>query len=98
MLNVKVRIVYRSTFLGAFVSKMYAGDVKTPSIAQRAGLRGGMEIVAIQGQPVAGLSQIQIEQILSQPVQDEVVLLVRPSPKKDPEEIRVPVDPGPGKQ
>jgi membrane-associated protease RseP (regulator of RpoE activity) len=97
VLNVKFRILYRSTFVGAFVANMFLGEVKTPSIAQRAGLKSGMEIVAIQGRPVTGLNQIEVEQILSQPVEDSVVLLVRRSPRTQPEQVRLQVDPVPAK-
>ena len=93
-LKVKVLISYRA-FKGGlpFVTAMMVNDVKTPSFAQEAGLKSGMEIIAIQGQRVSGLSQPAVEQLLSQPARDFVVLLVRRSWLKRPEEIRISVGP-----
>ena len=93
-LKVKVLISYRA-FKGGhpFVTAMMVHDVKTPSFAQEAGLKSGMEIIAIQGQQVSGLSQAAVEQLLSQPARDSVVLLVRRSWLKRPEEILISVRP-----
>ena len=68
-----------------------SGRVKSPSIAKRAGLVTGMEILAIQGQIVHGLSRPELAQVLQQEVAKEVVLLVRRSTKAKQEEIHVPV-------
>ncbi len=91
VLSVNVRTEFRQTFFGAFVTRMFVGEVKTPSVAQRAGLKKGMEIVAIQGKPVAGLSESDLSRLLVQPGLEEVVLLVRPSWLKEPREYRLPV-------
>ena len=93
VLKVKVVTEYQKTHLGAFVTRMIVDEVKTPSLAQRAGLKKGMEIVAIQGHFVAGLSQAEVDQLLVQSARDSVVLLVRRSWLKQPEEIRLPVEP-----
>jgi membrane-associated protease RseP (regulator of RpoE activity) len=94
VLNVSVLTEYAKMSIGpAYATRMTVDKVKTPSIAQRAGLKSGMEIIAIHGQRVAGLSQAAVEQLLDQPVRDSVVLLVRKSWWKHPEEIRLPVPP-----
>jgi membrane-associated protease RseP (regulator of RpoE activity) len=92
VLSVKVSTEYVRMNSGQpFATRMVVRSVKTPSIGQRAGLKNGMEIVAIQGQRIAGLSQTAVEQLLVQPVKDSVLLLVRRSWFRKPEEIRLSV-------
>ena len=92
VLKIKVVIKYRQrSYFGPYVEKMLVGSVKTPSVAQQAGLMKGMEIVAIQGVDVEGLSQADVEQLMTQEVEDSVVLLVRRPGRERPEEIRIPV-------
>jgi hypothetical protein len=91
ILNVPVCIEYQRTPLGPLVHKVYVGAVKTPSLAQQAGLKEDMEIIAIQGTKVANLSETALGELLLQPAKDYVVLLVRRSWLGKPVEIRLPV-------
>ena len=91
VLRVKIRIEYRQSYVGAFVVRMTVRTVKAGSVAEKAGLRKGTEIVAIQGHPVAGLSPEAVEQLMIQPVEDSLVLLVRQSREEQPVEVQLPV-------
>jgi hypothetical protein len=86
MLDIKVGIMMAQNFSGQWVKSMWIRSVKPHSASERAGLVRGMEVVAIQGQSVRGLSQPELAQVLQQFVGDrgEVVLLVQRSPG-DPE-------------
>ena len=96
MLDIKVVIRWQQgNYAAQWVDSIRVGDVKSPSIAKRAGLVPGMEIIAIQGQFVHGLSRPELTQMLQQEVAKEVVLLVRRSDRAKQEEIRVPVVPLP---
>lgn len=92
-LKIQVVIRYQKTPAGTVVDHIFVRSVKAGSIAEKSGLKKGMEIVAIQYQLVAGLNQFQVDSVLDQPVQDSLVLSVKRSPKSDSEELRIPVVP-----
>lgn len=82
---------YRFPIGGEFATSMLVSEVRTPSFAYDAGVRKGMEIVAINGTKISGLSQGEITALLGSPKQDAVVLLIRGGGKKKPGEIRIPL-------
>lgn len=65
--------------------------VRPDSPAARAGIAPGMEIVAIQGVKVRGLAEDELDRVMQQPVQKEIVLVVREPPRRGEWEIRIPV-------
>jgi predicted metalloprotease with PDZ domain len=79
------------SYVGQWVDSMRVGGVQPHSIAEKAGLRRGMEILAIQGQLVHGLTQDDLNHVLLQEVTREVVLQVRSSAHAAPVEIHLPV-------
>lgn len=94
VLNVHLEIEYGQVpYQPAWVERMYVGRVKPGSIADRAGLRTGMEIIAIQGKKVARLSEGAVQALLVQGVADHVELTVRRGWFHRPEQIRLPVPP-----
>jgi len=84
---------YDRTPDGAKLSGMFIGSIKAGSVAEKSGLKKGMEVVAIQYQLVAGLNQFEVERLFDQDVVDTLVLAVRKAPKAPSEEIRIPVVP-----
>ena len=82
---------YDRTPNGSVLSGMFIGAIKAGSLAEKSGLKKGMEVVAIQYQLVAGLNQFEVGQLFDQEVVDTLVLAVRKSPKGPAEEVRVPV-------
>ncbi len=84
---------YDRTSNGSVLSGMFIGSIKAGSLAEKSGLKKGMEVVAIQYQLVAGLNQFEVARLFDQTVQDTLVLAVRKAPKAPSEEIRIPVGP-----
>ena len=97
LMNIEVKIGFRSDYSGQWVDNIKIRRVKSPSNAQRAGLTKGMEVLAIQGQPVHGLTQPELSRVLRQEVEKEVVLVVRDSAAAPQREIRVGVSAEPKK-
>lgn len=93
-LKVKVLISYhRFRNSPPFVTRMTVDEVKAGSFAEQAGLKSGMEIIAIQGQEVIGLNQTEVERLLSQLGKDTILLRVRRSWRTPPEDMRILVRP-----
>jgi S1-C subfamily serine protease len=91
-LKIKVTISYRRFKMGPpFVTGMTVDTVKPGSFAEQAGLKTGMEILAIQGTPVANLTQGEVERLLQQPAHGSVVVRIRRGWLKSPEDIRITV-------
>jgi len=89
-LNIKLTIRYvRKPPAGEVVEAVYVRSVKAGSIAEKAGLKKGMEIITIQDQAVAGLNSFQFDSICDQAVDDALVLTVKRSAKAAAEEIRI---------
>jgi membrane-associated protease RseP (regulator of RpoE activity) len=84
---------YDRTPNGSVLSGMFIGPIKAGSLAEKSGLKKGMEVVAIQYQLVAGLNQFEVARLFDQTVEDTLVLAVRKAPKAAAEEIRIPVGP-----
>jgi hypothetical protein len=78
---------------GSVLSGMFIGPIKAGSLAERSGLKKGMEVVAIQYQLVAGLNQFEVDRLFDQIVEDTLVLAVRKAPKAPAEEIRILIGP-----
>jgi len=91
-LNIKLAIRYvRKPPAGDVVDAVYVRSVKAGSIAEKAGLKKGMEIITIQDQAVAGLNSFEFDSICDQAVDDALVLTVKRSAKAAVEEIRIKV-------
>lgn len=89
-LKMKIAIDYKKLRIGEpWVSEVRVADVKSPSLAEQLGLKAGMEIVAIDGKRLAGLSQTEMERIMAAPKPENFTLLVKKSWLKAPEEIKV---------
>jgi len=94
-LNIKLVIRYARKPTGNVVEAVYIRSVKSGSIAEKAGLRKGMELVTIQGQVLAGLNPFQFDAMCDQAVEDDLVLSVHASPKAPLREIRIHLGPDP---
>jgi len=90
-LDLKIRWAQDSgeQWITQWVDQIHLGKVRPNSIAARAGLARGMELVAIQGQPLHGLKQEELAQVLQQAVEKEVILTVRRTPKSKEELIHL---------
>jgi len=64
-------------------------NVRPDTAAARAGIARGMEIVAIQDIRIRGLSEDELGAVMQQPVQNEIVLIVREPPRRGEWEIRI---------
>src|SRR5262249_32838792 len=78
VLNVKLEIEY-AMMKGSqpWVSRVRLDQVKHGSIAEKSGLKTGMEVIAIQGQTLGGLTKAQMENLLIQEGSDHVTFRVR---------------------
>lgn len=88
-LKIPMVMRYDRTPDGARLSGMFIGSIKAGSVAEKSGLKRGMEVVAIQYQLVAGLNQFEVDRLFDQDVVDTLVLAVRKTPKGAAEEVRV---------
>ena len=91
MLSIKIGTMMAQNFSGQWVKSMWIRSIKPHSLGARAGLVGGMEILAIQGQSVQGLHPDELARVLQQTASSEVVLLVQRTPKDAPVEIHIPL-------
>jgi len=91
MLAIPVVFGWQQDYVGQRLKSMRVGKIKPHSTAAAAGLARGLEILAIQGQYVRGLTPPELAQILSLDVGHDLVLTVQHSPKEDPVELHVPV-------
>jgi predicted metalloprotease with PDZ domain len=66
-------------------------SVREKSAAARAGLEKGMEIVAIQGVTLNGLTEEEYQQVMRTPVYDVFVLRVRREGRVRTDELRIAV-------
>jgi C-terminal processing protease CtpA/Prc len=92
-LNIKITIRYQRKPAGQVVAAVFIRSVKNGSIAEKAGLKKGMEVVAIQYQPVAGLNPFEFDAMCDQAVDDALVLSVKRAPQAAAEEIRIRLKP-----
>ena len=91
MMKIPLVFGWQQNYAGQRLQSMRVGKIKPHSAAANAGLARGMEILAIQGQYVRGLTQSELAQILQIDVGHELVLTVERRPKEDPAEIHIPV-------
>ncbi len=89
--NAVVRIVYLPDSDDWRISKLVVESVREKSAAARAGLEKGMEIVAIQGTALSGLTENEYQRVMQTPVSDVLVLGVRRSGRVKAEELRIQV-------
>ncbi|MCX6955539.1 MAG: PDZ domain-containing protein [Verrucomicrobia bacterium] len=87
--NAVVRVVMQQSNDGPRISVLRVESVRENSAAARAGLAKGMEIVAIQGVALAGLTEEEYQRVMITPVVDVFVLRVRREGRVRTEEIRV---------
>ncbi len=64
--------------------------VRADSRAARAGLKEGMEVTAVQGLGIRGLTEIELNDTMSWPVKNEIVLVAR-EPHGPEKEIHIPL-------
>jgi predicted metalloprotease with PDZ domain len=95
--SIRLRPFYRDSATGPRLSRLMIEEVRGKSLAERAGLVAGMELLTIQGTSVAGLRDVDLEKLCESPVMGEtLVLKVAEEPKIHgsiiiPREIRVPL-------
>jgi dienelactone hydrolase len=65
--------------------------IRQETTAARAGIVPGMEIMAIQGIRVRGLSEEELNDIMQQTIKTEIILIVREPPRRGEWEIRIPL-------
>jgi predicted metalloprotease with PDZ domain len=95
--SIRLRPFYRDSATGPRVSRLMIEEVRARSLADRAGVQAGMELLAVQGTAVTGLRDVDLEKLCESPVVgDTLVLKVAEQPKIHgsvviPREIRVPL-------
>jgi C-terminal processing protease CtpA/Prc len=89
--NAEVRIVYQRSTEDPRISYLRVEAVREKSAAARAGLEKGMEIVAIQGVALSGLTDEDYHRVMRAPVMDALVLRVRRAGRVKVEELRIAV-------
>ena len=65
------------------ISFLRVENVRADSVAARAGVTEGLEVVAIQGKRVRGLTESEVDDLMKLPVIDELVLTVRNDAKTE---------------
>lgn len=94
LMKVNVVTSYQRLRLGSpFALAMKVGEVKSPSFAYDAGLRKGMEIVAIDGTKISGLAPAAVDRLLAAPKRDMITLSVRGGSFKKTTEIQISLKP-----
>jgi C-terminal processing protease CtpA/Prc len=89
--NAVVRIEYLPDSEDWRIAKLLVESVREKSAAARAGLEKGMEIVAIQGIALSGITEQAYQRVMRMPVDDVLVLSVRRAGRVKSEEMRIPV-------
>jgi S1-C subfamily serine protease len=89
--NAVVRVIYLRSSDGPRISVLRVESVREKSAAARAGLEKGMEIVAIQGVALNGLTEEEYQHVMRTPVFDVFVLRVRREGRVKTEELRIAV-------
>lgn len=89
--NAVVRVVYQRSDDDPRISVLRVESVREKSAAARAGLEKGMEIVAIQGVTLNGLTEEEYQQVMRAPVYDVFVLRVRREGRVRTDELRIAV-------
>lgn len=87
--NAEVRIIYQRSSDGPRISMLRVESVRPKSAAARAGLEKGMEIVALQGVALDGLTEEEFQHAMRTPVIDVLVLRVRRAGRVRTEELRI---------
>jgi membrane-associated protease RseP (regulator of RpoE activity) len=89
--NAVVRVIYQRSSDGPRISMLRVESVREKSAAARAGLEKGMEIVAIQGVALNGLTEEDYHHVMRTPVFDAFVLRVRREGRARTEDLRIPI-------
>lgn len=89
--NAVVRVIYQRSSDGPRISVLRVESAREKSAAARAGLEKGMEIVAIQGVALNGLTEEEYQHVMRTPVYDVFVLRVRREGRVRTEELRIAV-------
>jgi C-terminal processing protease CtpA/Prc len=89
--NAQVRVIYQRSNDEPRISLLRVESVREKSAAARAGLEKGMEIVAIQGVTLNGLTEDDYQQVMRTPVYAVFVLRVRREGRVKTEELRIAV-------
>jgi poly(3-hydroxybutyrate) depolymerase len=80
------------------ISFLRVETVRANSAAGRAGLSTGMEILAIQGVRVRGLTELDLNRLMALPAGEQIVLSVREPPSARERDIRVALKKAVGEQ
>jgi S1-C subfamily serine protease len=89
--NAEVRIVYQRSTDDPPIAYLRVEAVREKSAAARAGWEKGMEIVAIQGVALSGLTDEDYQRVMRAPVRDALVLKVRRAGRMKVAEVRIAV-------
>lgn len=89
--SAEVRMVYQRSNDDPRISFLRVESVREKSAAARAGLEKGMEIVAIQGVALHGLSEEDYQRVMRTPVAETLTLRVRRAGRVRAEELRIAV-------
>jgi hypothetical protein len=73
--SIRLRPFYRDSGTGPRLSRLMIEEVRTKSLAERAGLLAGMELLAVQGTPVTGLRDVDLEKLCEMPVNGDTLVL-----------------------
>jgi predicted esterase len=91
--NVELRLFYLPNVAGATQSLSFLSveTVRPNSLAAAAGLEERMEVTAIQGVHIRGLTEEDLNKIMAQPVKTEIVITARKTRSSTEKEIRIPL-------
>ena len=89
--NAEERIFYQRSTDDPPIAYLRVEAVREKSAAARAGWEKGMEIVAIQGVALGGLTDEDYQRVMHAPVMDALVLKVRRAGRVKVEELQIAV-------
>jgi hypothetical protein len=93
--TIKLRPIYRDFPGGARINRLRIEEVRKKSPAERAGLTAGMEVLAINGVTVQGITEDELNKLCLGPFSEDFLTLkvinVRPGLASPPYAIRVPL-------
>ena len=97
--NVELRMYYLPNSGGGTARLAFLGveTVRPGSTAAEAGLREKMEVTAIQGIRIRGLTDADLEKTMQLPVTTEIIVTVRESQNADERDLHIPVQKPPVK-
>ena len=91
--NVELRLYYLPSTGGGTPRLAFLGveTVRPNTLAAQAGIKEGMEVTAIQGVRIRGLTDSELAKMMRLPVTGEIIITVRESQNADERELHLPV-------